>query len=152
MLFRSLFIGDTPPEAAAEPAVSLDSFLNFWNNPVRHWLRRALQWQRPYADRPADSAEPYAIERSDEVKQRYLDARRQREDFAQTEAKLQADSLLPAGLLGEILQEPEEYRQYANAEDFQRHQCAVLRKPILSDSFRMKPVEKPLDGVFWQRC
>ena len=101
------FIGDTPPEAAAEPAVSLDSFLNFWSNPVRHWLRRALQWQRPYADRPADSAEPYAIERSDEVKQRYLDARRHREDFAQTEAKLQADSLLPAGLLGEILQEPE---------------------------------------------
>ncbi|MFC2353504.1 MAG: exodeoxyribonuclease V subunit gamma, partial [Eikenella halliae] len=101
------FIGDIPPEAAAEPTISLDSFLNFWNNPVRHWLRRALQWQRPYADRPADSAEPYAIERPDEVKQRYLDARRQREDFAQTEAKLQADSLLPAGLLGEILQEPE---------------------------------------------
>ena len=101
------FIGDTLPEAAGEPTVSLDSFLNFWSNPVRHWLRRALQWKGPYADRPADSAEPYAIEHTDEVKQRYLDARRHREDFAQTEAKLQADSLLPAGLLGEILQEPE---------------------------------------------
>ncbi|MBH5328195.1 exodeoxyribonuclease V subunit gamma [Eikenella sp. S3360] len=120
------FIGNTPPAAEAGAIIPLGSFLNFWKNPVRYWLHHALQWQRPYAEAPADSAEPYAIADTEAVKQRYLDARRHNEDFAHTEALMQADSLLPAGRLGQLLQAPE--RSAAKQLD-----SALLSSPRLLD-------------------
>ncbi len=102
------FLGSTPPAAELPAPIPLGNFLSFWRNPVRHWLRHALQWQRPYAESPADSAEPYAIANPEAVKQHYLDARRHHQDFAHTEALISAENLLPAGLLGQLLQAPEQ--------------------------------------------
>lgn len=101
------FAGDCPPAADCPDPIPLEHLLRFWRNPVRHWLARALQWREPYADEAAESAEPYAIEASNEVARQYLDARRRHQDFADTEAKLAAQSLVPAGLLGHLLQAPD---------------------------------------------
>ena len=101
------FIGNTTPAAEPASVIPLDTFIRFWRNPILYWLQASLQWKRPRIDPPADSAEPYAIADTGQVRQRYLDARRQNESFADTEKRLRADSLLPAGLLGEWLQAPE---------------------------------------------
>lgn len=97
------------PEAAAESAeppepVNHHDFIRFWRNPVRSWLHRTLNWREPYADRAWDAAEPFEAQ-ADAVAAEYAAARRQNENFARTEARLQAAGRLPAGELGRLWNE-----------------------------------------------
>ncbi len=100
------FIGDTRPlpNPRRNPARQLPLFLE---KPRALLAAPRPAMAAPLCRSPADSAEPYAIADPAAVKQHYLDARRHHENFAHTEARLRAESLLPAGLLGQLLQEPE---------------------------------------------
>ena len=93
-------------EQEDEPlAVSQQAFIAFWKNPVKHWLRHALGWQEPYRDEAWESAEPFTPQAADEIADAYLDARRHYRPFDEVAVKLEAESLLPAGALGDLWQQ-----------------------------------------------
>ncbi|WP_416191169.1 exodeoxyribonuclease V subunit gamma [Neisseria sp. CCUG12390] len=91
----------------AEPqaVVTQNEFIGFWKNPVKAWLRNALGWREPYRDTAWESAEPFEPEEDEKIADAYLEARRQRQDFAAVETRLKAESLLPAGELGGLWQQ-----------------------------------------------
>ncbi len=80
------------------------SFLPFWRNPARAWLRQNLGWKPLYADPAGDAAEPFEPIDRGSISQAYLTARRSNEDFNRTAEYLQAQSNLPAGELGTLWQ------------------------------------------------
>ncbi|WP_165009827.1 exodeoxyribonuclease V subunit gamma [Neisseria yangbaofengii] len=93
-------------EEAEPPAiVTQNEFIGFWKNPVKAWLRNALGWREPYRDEVWQSAEPFEPEQGEKIADAYLEARRRRQDFAAVETKLNAESLLPAGELGNLWQQ-----------------------------------------------
>ncbi|MDO5640326.1 MAG: exodeoxyribonuclease V subunit gamma [Neisseria sp.] len=92
-------------EPADTGAVSQEDFIRFWRNPVRHWLQHTLSWREPYRDDAWDAAEPFAPRHSDRITEAYTQARRLHQDFAQTERRLDAESLLPDGELGHLWQQ-----------------------------------------------
>lgn len=96
-----------PLDNEAEPPgiVTQTEFIGFWKNPVKAWLRQTLGWREPYRDEAWESAEPFEPEQGEKIADAYLEARRQRQDFAAVENKLNAESLLPAGELGSLWQQ-----------------------------------------------
>ena len=94
----------TLPETSP-PAIDYADFLRFWRNPVRHWLEHRLDWKQPYADTAWDAAEPFAPTQTERIHTEYLHARRHGQDFSLSARKLEAESLLPEGMLGEIWQQ-----------------------------------------------
>lgn len=82
--------------------VDIEDFIRFWRNPVRQWLQQQLQWQALFQPQTQTAAEPFAIEDSSPVYETYLAARQHGQDFNQTKTSLQADNLLPEGILGEL--------------------------------------------------
>ncbi len=85
-------------------AVSHHEFVRFWKNPVKSWLQHTLNWREPYRDTAWDAAEPFEPQQAAAIAAEYTAARRSNENFQQTEARLQAESLLPAGELGILWQ------------------------------------------------
>lgn len=98
------FFSEPLEETAPAAAVSHQAFIRFWRNPVRAWLKHALQWQNPYRDQAWDAAEPFEPQQSAHIAAEYTAARRRNEDFGRLETRLQAESLLPAGELGALWQ------------------------------------------------
>lgn len=96
-----------PLGAQGEPQaiVTQNEFIGFWKNPLKAWLRHALGWREPYRDEAWESAEPFEPQQGEKIADAYLEARRQRQDFAAVETKLHAESLLPAGELGSLWQQ-----------------------------------------------
>ena len=84
--------------------VSHHEFVRFWKNPVKSWLQHTLNWREPYRDTAWDAAEPFEPQQAAAIAAEYTAARRSNENFQQTEARLQAESLLPAGELGILWQ------------------------------------------------
>lgn len=89
------------PEAAGDS--EQPAFIRFWRNPLRSYLKHSLHWRPPYPDPSWNTAEPFAAEHAPALERAYLDARRRNRDFEQVAAELQAQSLLPAGELGNWL-------------------------------------------------
>ena len=92
-------------EAELPAIVTQNEFIGFWKNPVKAWLRYTLGWREPYRDEAWESAEPFEPEQGEKIADAYLEARRQRQDFASVETKLNAESLLPTGELGSLWQQ-----------------------------------------------
>ncbi|PSJ79407.1 exodeoxyribonuclease V subunit gamma [Neisseria iguanae] len=99
------FIQPLGREGEPQAIVTQNEFIGFWKNPVKAWLRNALGWREPYRDEAWESAEPFEPEQDEKIADAYLEARRQRQDFAAVETKLNAESLLPAGELGGLWQQ-----------------------------------------------
>ena len=89
--------GDTPPQSVAH-----NDFLDFWKNPVRHWLRRNLDWRAPYHTQATPTNEPFAPTDERETAAAYTQARLLHQNFTDTAARLTARSLLPAGQIGAL--------------------------------------------------
>ena len=87
--------------AEAHPVEQKD-LLRFWRNPVRYWLKHHLNWQSPYFNDALPSSEPFLPDQRRRLDNAYLTARLQHQDFADTAARLKAQSLLPAGKIGEL--------------------------------------------------
>ncbi|WP_107928780.1 exodeoxyribonuclease V subunit gamma [Neisseria animaloris] len=92
------------PDPAAPQMIGHHEFIAFWRNPVRAWLQHTLGWREPYRDGAWKSAEPFEPQQPEAIVAAYTAARRNREDFRQTERRLQAASLFPAGELGTLWQ------------------------------------------------
>ena len=87
----------------AEPhLIEQNDLLHFWRNPVRYWLKHRLNWQSPYFSDALPSSEPFLPDQPRRLDNAYLTARLQHQDFADTAAWLKAQSLLPAGKIGEL--------------------------------------------------
>ena len=87
----------------AEPhPVEQKDLLRFWRNPVRYWLKHHLNWQSPHFNDALPSSEPFLPDQPRRLDNAYLTARLQHHDFADTAARLKAQSLLPAGKIGEL--------------------------------------------------
>lgn len=89
---------------AAENTIRHYDFIRFWQNPVRYWLQNTLSWQEPYRDQAWDAAEPFEPHQTERIVAEYTAARRHNESFEQTAERLQAQSLLPTGVLGSLWQ------------------------------------------------
>lgn len=99
--FFSRPLSNSTPEAT----VNQQRLIRFWRNPVRDWLKQNLGWQPPYNNKPWDAAEPFSLpEQRNSVTAEYTKALRQNKDFADTSARLNAESRLPAGELGILWQ------------------------------------------------
>lgn len=92
--------------APASAAVPLEAWLQFWRNPVRHWLKQQLGWQDYRIDAVWQAAEPFAPADEAPLLAAYLDARRRNHDFTVAETALQQSNVLPEGLLGELFRQP----------------------------------------------
>ena len=87
----------------AEPhSIEQKDLLRFWRNPVRYWLKHHLNWQSPHFNDALPSSEPFLPDQPRRLDNAYLTARLQHQDFADTAARLKAQSLLPAGKIGEL--------------------------------------------------
>ncbi|MCP1659802.1 exodeoxyribonuclease V subunit gamma [Neisseria perflava] len=92
-------------EGESAAIVQQNELVSFWKNPVKAWLRQTLAWKAPYHDEAWESAEPFEPQEREKIADAYLDARRRHEDFAATAVRLDAESLLPAGELGQLWQQ-----------------------------------------------
>ncbi|XXQ67297.1 exodeoxyribonuclease V subunit gamma [Neisseriaceae bacterium B1] len=132
---------DRLPENATKISteiIDMAEFLQFWRNPVRHYLQHQLNWQSPYTDENQEAAEPFEVAHVRTVNDAYLQARRSGQDFAQTATLLRAQSQLPAGLLGDLTQQ-----KYANqARQINGDLLNALRLPAQSGM-----IETPLGSL-----
>lgn len=99
------FFSEPLGEATAAASVGHHEFIRFWKNPVKSWLQHTLNWSEPYRDAAWDAAEPFEPQQDAAITAEYTAARRRNENFQQTESRLQAQSLLPAGELGILWQQ-----------------------------------------------
>ena len=120
--------------------ISLLDFLRFWRNPVRHWLENQLDWKQPYTDEAWDAAEPFNPTATEAIHSSYLNARRQDQDFERVGVSLQAQSLLPEGILGDLWQQ--HFQVTAKALDTEL--CQSPKYP--SVPFDLTFAEKTLSG------
>ncbi|MCF7521246.1 exodeoxyribonuclease V subunit gamma [Neisseria sp. ZJ106] len=92
-------------EAEPETIIAQHRLTAFWRNPLKYWLQHNLAWREPYFDETLAAGEPFEPEHTEKIMDAYLEARRNRQDFAETAARLQAESLLPSGELGKLWQQ-----------------------------------------------
>lgn len=85
--------------------VEQKSFMQFWRNPLRHYLRQQLDWQAPHNQADWHSTEPFIPDTPRLLADAYLRARQQGQNFEQLAAELSAQSLLPTGELGELVRQ-----------------------------------------------
>lgn len=86
------------------PTVSQESFIEFWRNPSRYFLRQQLDWQKPFHQTEWRSDEPFMTDAPRHLADAYLTARQTGRNFSNLANELHAKSLLPMGELGELLQ------------------------------------------------
>lgn len=84
--------------------IEQQQFIQFWRNPVRRYLSDVLNWQAPYTQKLWDANEPFKAEQTKLIADAYIQARRQKQDFTDLANQLAAQSLLPMGYLGELVQ------------------------------------------------
>lgn len=89
----------------ANQIVEQKEFLQFWRNPVRSYLRYALNWQAPRNPATWDSAEPFHVSQTRRLQDAYVLARKNHQPFEELAKQLRAQSLLPTGILGELTEE-----------------------------------------------
>lgn len=76
--------------------------IRFWRNPVRSYLRDTLNWQAPHTGSEWDATEPFEPVQTRLLSDAYIEARRTGRSFEDLATELSAQSLLPAGELGEL--------------------------------------------------
>lgn len=84
--------------------ITQESFIQFWRNPTRYFLWHQLNWQKPFHQTEWHSDEPFITDTPRYLADTYLEARLTGESFASVARQLQAKSLLPMGIFGELLQ------------------------------------------------
>ncbi|QMT31884.1 exodeoxyribonuclease V subunit gamma [Alysiella filiformis] len=99
------FINRLPenPISSNHLIIEQKSLIQFWRNPVRHYLRQQLDWQAPYHQNPWQSEEPFIPDTPRQLADAYVQARQKGQDFEQLANELAAKSLLPTGKLGELV-------------------------------------------------
>ncbi|WP_027009674.1 exodeoxyribonuclease V subunit gamma [Conchiformibius kuhniae] len=90
--------GETPDNGTVAQA----DFVRFWRNPLRSYLKNRLDWQAPRHDAAWDAAEPFVPSQPRLLESAYVRAREQGRDFDRLADELAAQSLMPAGKLGEL--------------------------------------------------
>lgn len=80
--------------------IELADWLQFWQNPIRHWLRHSLLWQDVYFDEDVQYTEPFSAEDEETIYAALILARQEGRDFDQLNRQLQAENRYPAGQLG----------------------------------------------------
>lgn len=106
----SAIVGDffTPDADAPLPdahhLIEQHDFIRFWRNPVKSYLRQVLNWQAPYLDNDWNASEPFEPVQTRLLSDAYVHARRTNQRFEDLAQELTAQSLLPAGALGELVQ------------------------------------------------
>lgn len=86
-----------------ENQIEQNDFIQFWRNPVKHYLRQCLDWRAPYRDEQWEAAEPFSPMQPRVLSDAYLAARRNHQSFDEVVAQLRAQSVLPVGKLGELV-------------------------------------------------
>ncbi len=81
--------------------VNVNAFIQFWKNPVKHWLKQQLGWHSQYLESALVENEPFTVEDENTIYQALYQARRDGQDFAQVHQKLAAQNTWPDGFLAE---------------------------------------------------
>ncbi|HFC3908131.1 TPA: exodeoxyribonuclease V subunit gamma [Neisseria gonorrhoeae] len=125
------------PVENAEPVAEIgqDEFIRFWRNPVKVWLQQQLAWSEPHIGEAWEPAEPFDPQHADQIAETYIEARREGQDFAQTAARIGAESLLPSGELGRLWQ-----------QDFQTAAKQIDTSVLNSPKLPPFPYAIPSDG------
>ena len=87
----------TANETQEQPEIPQATFLQYWRNPNRQWLKHTLGWQAPHTQTAHPSSEPFTIDNPRQLDTAYTQARQHHQDFAALAATLTAQSQLPTG-------------------------------------------------------
>ncbi|AUX60960.1 exodeoxyribonuclease V subunit gamma [Simonsiella muelleri] len=88
----------------SDELIEQNSFIQFWRNPIRSYLRDSLNWQPPYLHMEWDAKEPFEPTKIRLLSDAYVLARRKNQSFEELAQELTAQSLLPTGVLGKLVQ------------------------------------------------
>ena len=93
----------TANETQEQPEIPQATFLQYWRNPNRQWLKHALGWQAPHTQAAHPSSEPFTIDNPRQLDTAYTQARQHHQDFAALAATLTAQSQLPTGAFNTLI-------------------------------------------------
>ena len=93
----------TAPETQEQPEIPQATFLQYWRNPNRQWLKHALGWQAPHTQAAHPSNEPFTIDNPRQLDTAYTQARQHHQDFAALATTLTAQSQLPTGAFNHLI-------------------------------------------------
>ena len=93
----------TAPETQEQPEIPQATFLQYWRNPNRQWLKHALGWQAPHTQAAHPSSEPFTIDNPRQLDTAYTQARQHHQDFAALATTLTAQSQLPTGAFNHLI-------------------------------------------------
>ena len=85
------------------PTIPQDTFLQYWRNPNRQWLKYTLGWQAPHTQAAHPSSEPFTIDNPRQLDTAYTQARQHNQDFAELATTLTAQSQLPTGAFNTLI-------------------------------------------------
>ena len=86
-----------------QPAIPQATFLQYWRNPNRQWLKHTLGWQAPHTQAAHPSSEPFTIDNPRQLDTAYTQARQHNQDFAELATTLTAQSQLPTGAFNTLI-------------------------------------------------
>ncbi len=93
----------TAPETQEQPEIPQATFLQYWRNPNRQWLKHALGWQAPHTQAAHPSSEPFTIDNPRQLDTAYTQARQHHQDFTALATTLTAQSQLPTGAFNRLI-------------------------------------------------
>ena len=93
----------TAPETQEQPEIPQATFLQYWRNPNRQWLKHALGWQAPHTQAAHPSSEPFTIDNPRQLDTAYTQARQHHQDFTALATTLTAQSQLPTGAFNHLI-------------------------------------------------
>lgn len=102
------FVSHLPPPTHNPNFTNLveqTDFLHFWSNPLKYWLKNQLNWHAPYIQTAYHTEEPFLPDTPRVLSHAYTQARIKQQDFDELATQLYTQSLLPAGILGELTQQ-----------------------------------------------
>ena len=85
------------------PTIPQATFLQYWRNPNRQWLKYTLGWQAPHTQAAHPSSEPFTIDNPRQLDTAYTQARQHNQDFAELATTLTAQSQLPTGAFNTLI-------------------------------------------------
>ena len=93
----------TANETQEQPEIPQATFLQYWRNPNRQWLKHALGWQAPHTQAAHPSNEPFTIDNPRQLDTAYTQARQHHQDFTTLATTLTAQSQLPTGAFNRLI-------------------------------------------------
>ncbi len=81
--------------------LNIQSFIQFWKNPVRYWLKNQLGWNNQYLQGTLEETEPFVVENATTVYDALYEAKRQHLNFEKVSQHLAAKNIWPDGYLAE---------------------------------------------------